>query len=348
MLHLTHWCNNDWSFVGEGNANIVLRYLGNEKEWIGKVLRIKKGVKFQLSDAEYSQQFNQRIITRLLGSEFVLQYEIVKVSFEFLKAMMSSIQRPEARLDTGVDLGSTAALVLKDLTQFMTVELKPKWGFKPCSEFIKHLDIKTNHCRFCMHSHYRQLDIGDYCPLDLYSSERLRVGGAIRSLLVSADLKKTLKVSVGSRSKEEIEEILTEVFIQDPLLCKLKKLQQSLDSLDIEGILPLYEKYKPDRLSISAWEEVVQNYIKGSSQGLQKIYEYVLSMTFKDCSIIVSLKQVEFKGPKTIQIKGQYIEYDSKVIDVDCKDINKIPYWFELDKKIIENALNSKFNKLCK
>ncbi|RCI04492.1 hypothetical protein CU098_012072 [Rhizopus stolonifer] len=334
MLCLDSWNSNDWSYLGEGNANIVLKYLGTNDRLIGKVLRVRKEESFQLQNAEFSQQFLKRIVARLLGHDVIVHYEVVQVTYEFLNAMMCSIQRPAYRLEKTVNFNSTAALILKDVTQPLTIELKPKWGFKPHSQFIKHLKLKEKHCRFCMHSHFRHLNIGDYCPLDLYSANPSKVKRAIRALLTYPDLKKTLKMSMDSMTMDDIEYVLGEILVRDSILKRLQTLQKKLDRLDVEGIMPLYNKYQPYKSDIAIWEKIVDNYLSGTDGDLQRLYEYVLSMTFKDCSLLINMKKVEKSESKAIKMGEYYIEYDIKVIDVDVKNIDKIPYWFKLDQLV--------------
>ncbi|KAG0800290.1 hypothetical protein G6F22_002380 [Rhizopus arrhizus] len=353
MLCLDRFDTDEWCYVGEGNANIVMRYIGSEQKLKGKVLRVKKEQEFTKQAALFSQQFIEKVVTRLLGKEYVVHYEMVHVTQDFLSSLANSIElnRPSFRLKKKVNCNSTAAILLKDLTQqwypnsAFTFELKPKWGFKSYSRSIKDHKVKESHCRYCMHSHYRKLMIGEYCPLDLYSRDAPRVKRAIHALIKNPHLEKTLKIFCGHGDnnlflKDNQETILEMIIIQDPILTKLQTLQRQLDSLDIEDIMSIYGKYshqlqEPD---IATWEKTVKYYETRSddSDEMQQLYEYVLSMTFKDCSILINIRQTneEKKDVKYIQYKGIYVEYDIKVIDVDAKSIHKVPYWFELDQTI--------------
>lgn len=83
------------------------------------------------SAARFSQQFTDKIITRLLGQEYVLPFEIVHVSRNFLIELASHIepQRPLCRLEKKINCDSTVAILLEDLTESnsiptLTFELK--------------------------------------------------------------------------------------------------------------------------------------------------------------------------------------------------------------------------------
>ncbi|CAO3685970.1 unnamed protein product [Rhizopus stolonifer] len=150
-----------------------------------------------------------------------------------------------------------------------------------------------------------------------------------------------------SMTMDDIEYVLGEILVRDSILKRLQTLQKKLDRLDVEGIMPLYDKYQPCKSDIAIWEKTVENYLSGTDGDLQRLYEYVLSMTFKDCSLLINMRQVEKSKLKAIKMGEYYIEYDIKVIDVDVKNIDKIPYWFKLDQRIVEYAISTGLNKTC-
>ncbi|KAI7892797.1 inositol-pentakisphosphate 2-kinase [Mucor mucedo] len=268
----------------------------------------------------------------------------------------------------------------------LTYELKPKWGFKPDSSFISRNDIKKSSCRFCMHSYLREIPANDFCPLDLYSADRSRIQKAVRVLFTEKSLSKTLSVSVdgeklslGSVDRQNLlgftnndtdlmQEILTNVILKDPILQIIKQLQTHLDELDVEGIYSLCHQNK-DLLrlvtdDICIWKDVVDLHQKrrqdnpgffmdgvcNTEEQKQRVYEYILSMTFKDCSIMINVtpSQATDISDKTIRLaNGLSFRYDVKVIDTDLKSIEKIPYWFELDQSIVKHATETNFEKKC-
>jgi inositol-pentakisphosphate 2-kinase len=168
----------------------------------------------------------------------------------------------------------------------VAVEIKPKWGFMPRIEGQKQ---KT--CRFCMHSHLRGSH-SHYCPLDLYSGDRSRVKTALDALLTTP--RNNFRVVMNEPfTHEALVALLTEILVSDPILPKLVKLQSSLDELDVETIWPMYEKHKDklENLSLDDWVQAVSHFQSQTNRDdpKQRIMEYVLSMTFKDCSVIVSI-----------------------------------------------------------
>lgn len=80
---------------------------------------MKKEQEFTKQTALFSQQFIEKVVTRLLGKEYVVHYEMVHVTRDFLSSLANSIEpsRPSFRLKKKVNCNSTAAILLKDLTQ---------------------------------------------------------------------------------------------------------------------------------------------------------------------------------------------------------------------------------------
>lgn len=207
-----------------------------------------------------------------------------------------------------------------------------------------------------MHTHLKNVSQNAYCPLDLYSNDRARVQRALRVLLHDHSMKKTLNVE-GVDNLDIAEEILENILVKDPILRRLQQLQASLDELDVEGVYPLYLQQQKESLvtnDIEVWKRVISKFQTRSSHSIklddedgerQRIYEYVLSMTFKDCSLMINVMKANGeKTHKTIELKdGSIYQYDLKVIDTDLKNIEKIPYWYQLDQNIVQNAINTDF-----
>ncbi|KAI8097913.1 inositol-pentakisphosphate 2-kinase [Gilbertella persicaria] len=283
----------------------------------------------------------------------------VKTSRGFLEQLASHVQpfRPDSRLKNNIVIDAPFSMLMDDLMSMLTFELKPKWGFKPSSTHPK----KRLYCRYCMHSHMKQIPIHDYCPLDLYSGDQARIQKALVSLF-TAPLEKTLRTYVNNSPVcleqamfEEIrmQDILEHILVQDPILSRLKSLQSRLDALDVESILPLYQQYQSSifhTTDIAVWQIVVKRFFNRQpllekEQSLQKIYEYVLSMTFKDCSIMINVNKTTEKDKRTVDVNGSLFSYDVKVIDTDLKNLEKIPYWHQLDQAIVQHAVDTCFEK---
>lgn len=205
-----------------------------------------------------------------------------------------------------------------------------------------------------MHTHLKNVSQNSYCPLDLYSNDRERVRKALHVLLYEPSMRKTLKLE-GTNDLTTAEEILENILIEDPILGILKRLQASLDEIDVEGVHPLYLQQEKEALvtnDIEVWKQVISDFQARSFNNpmeiekRQRIYEYVLSMTFKDCSLMINVTEARNRitDKKTITLKdGSSYQYDLKVIDTDLKNIEKIPYWYQLDQSIVQNAINTNF-----
>lgn len=212
--------------------------------------------------------------------------------------------------------------------------------------------------------------------MDLYSESSELIDKALDVLLRTSPQEKTLKVSINGYDTSLFEadpdaeykalldiashqsllpEILKTILIQDPILLILKTLQADLDSLDVENILPLYQQQR-DRIEvdIDTFAKVVDNYKRRTlhphtpTTNIQRVLEFVLSMTFKDCSIMINVTPAtkETPGHKSITISnGLTFQYDVKVIDTDLKKLDKIPYWYELDQNIVNYAIETEFSR---
>ncbi|KAL9538619.1 hypothetical protein MBANPS3_010795 [Mucor bainieri] len=385
---LTKACQaNDWIYVGEGNQNLVVRYMGSDKAFIGKVLRVvKSNDKNKHADEQTllsQKQFVDRVVRPLLGEEYVLDLQPISTGEPFLNQLATNVQsaRPSSRLKTKIITDAPLSFMMTDLTQMwpgeptLTYELKPKWGFKPSCDTVT--AIKQLYCRFCMHSHLRDTELDGYCPMDLYSESPTLIHKALDVLLRTSPQEKTLRVSINGQgtSLTEVDpdaeyktllgiasqqslliEILQAILIQDPILLILKTLQADLDSLDVENILPLYEQQQNNiKVDIDTFAEVVDNYKKRllypdtPVTDTQRVLEYVLSMTFKDCSIMINVAPAtatRASKSKSITLNnGPMLQYDVKVIDTDLKKIDKIPYWHELDQSIVNYAIETGFSR---
>lgn len=212
--------------------------------------------------------------------------------------------------------------------------------------------------------------------MNLYSESSTLIHKALDVLLVTSPQEKTLRVSIngqdislikadpnaeykallGIASQQAlIPEILKAILIQDPILLILKTLQADLDSLDVENILSLYQQQRDNiEADIDTFVTVVDNYKKRiwhpdtPTTDIQRVLEYVLSMTFKDCSIMINVTPAAVKatGHKFVTLdNGLTFQYDIKVIDTDLKKLDKIPYWYELDQKIVDYAIETGFSR---
>eukprot|EP01134_Creolimax_fragrantissima_P002856 CFRG2856T1 len=208
-----------WEYRDEGGANIVLGYIGKDKDLAGKILRIRKGEPRMTSDGldEVVEIFNytHEIIAKLFSDDLVDGGELAPVTPAEVAALNIKIDlnRPDHRKGVNVsenvgyvgiqkDMASTPSSWVPSNSPKITVELKPKWGFMTKSTFVSedHKQVKSNTCRFCMHQHVKLAQgkinhISDYCPLDLYSGKLERVVKSLEDMLIEPQ--NNLKVYVG-------------------------------------------------------------------------------------------------------------------------------------------------------
>ncbi|CAM0142807.1 hypothetical protein VKS41_002629 [Umbelopsis sp. WA50703] len=344
---MTVWDASQWDYRGEGNANLVIYYIGCAPELVGKALRLRKIKTTSCTKAPQCQEdartcvdILHNVFKPLIGKEYTTNMEAVELPAEFLESAVKLSQRKDVN-----ELARFGLLGEDLLNSSVAVEVKPKWGFLPQVE-----GLKQKACRFCMHSHLRGSP-SHYCPLDLYSGDRERVKTALQALAKCPS--NNYRVLVNTPFTDEaLMSLMTEILTTDPILCNLVKLQMSLDEWDVERIWPLYEKHKHevDNLTTEQWIEAVQNFKNGQCRDnpKQRIMEYVLSMTFKDCSVMISIgnssdKQIEWY----LQDRWLSTSYSIKVIDLDLKAVHRIGHWYELDQKIVNHAEQSQFAPKC-
>ncbi|KAK4429288.1 Inositol-pentakisphosphate 2-kinase [Sesamum alatum] len=308
----------EWIYRGEGAANLVLAYCGNAPKFVGKVLRIQKvptngsecenghsaltklegilwgkfeGIVSAPTRETAGQLYVQKVMCPLLGSEHVDAGIHVLVSREFLEAVEKKVlgQRPSWRVDAAkVNPLCDSVLLIADHSKFphgifkeefcVSVEIKPKGGFLPISEFIAEENaVKKKITRFKMHQllklHQGKIrKLSKYDPLDMFSGSKDRVQKAIKSLFLTpqnnfrvflngslafggmdgaADsasytldqafldgLKHIIVAKDGMHIKYFLE-LVAETIFKSRLLDRLLEVQK-LDSIDIEGAIHAY------------------------------------------------------------------------------------------------------------
>ncbi|KAK6784370.1 hypothetical protein RDI58_017825 [Solanum bulbocastanum] len=313
-----HMEASDWTYRGEGAVNLVLAYNGTRSDLVGKVLRIQKVPRNESeSGHDYSglnkqecllwEEFNeivsaptreiaqhyfvQHVMCPLLGSRHVDGGTSIHVTPEFLEAVENNVlqQRPAWRVDaTKVNPLCDSVMLMSDHSVFplgmckeacsISVEIKPKCGFLPQSEFItEDNDIKRSVTRFKMHqalklNQEKISEVSAYDPLDLFSGSSDRVRMAINSLLKTpqnnfrvfldgslifgglgggADttssevgeafensLKNVIQAQEGMR-KHSFVELISKTLCSSGLLDRLLEVQK-LDTTDIEGAIHAY------------------------------------------------------------------------------------------------------------
>lgn len=156
--------------------------------------------------------------------------------------------------------------------------------------------------------------------------------------------------------RESFTSALAQALLDSPVLPLLSTLQRTLDILDVEGLSKLYTQTSsgsscdglgsslPDP-SMEEWEDFVGVYQSDHhsrnhtvpSPGHLRYYlmAYLLSATFKDCSIIIR--------PKSAQISS----FGVTIIDMDIKSMDRLGKWEKLDRKIVEHYQSSGGQRCC-
>jgi len=207
-----------WKYISEGGATIVFYYIGpHHAIFTGKVLRLRKTSRedgphtlHPDDQPDFSVTFQQRIISRLLDSSHLPDLQVVALQAEWVEAFSTYHEsfRPQGRRSIStIDCSRRTGVLAPDLIggSYCAVEvkvnihyhpevphdnflLKPKWGFLPSPIHLspESKPIKTQTCRTCMHSHFKQIEgviaAIQYCPLDLFSGFKERVETAIEGL----------------------------------------------------------------------------------------------------------------------------------------------------------------------
>ncbi|KAJ7172035.1 inositol-pentakisphosphate 2-kinase [Mycena filopes] len=220
---------------------------------------------------------------------------------------------------------------------------------------------KTRTCRFCMHSHLKALSSG-YCPLDLFSSDEPRMKKALNSLwdawLDRNGAANNFRVFVEGKNttpaeqqsivglvndiadpKEAVITALLPVLLNTPVLPTISRLQRTLDALDIEGLSPLCDLGPIGaQPTIAEWTHFIDAYLAAptlpppadAAHLRYHVLAYLLSATFKDCSILVRVPA----GTAT-------------VIDLDPKGVDRLRKWEQLDKEIVAHYATIPDPKVC-
>ncbi|KAK4053180.1 hypothetical protein OIV83_001915 [Microbotryomycetes sp. JL201] len=169
---------------------------------------------------------------------------------------------------------------------------------------------------------------------------------------------------------------LTHALITSPALSALKDLQSSLDPFDIQGLatvpsLNLEGGALPENLSgqpsLDEWkswldrrflqtESPSMETVRSESDALRSaLLSYLMSATFKDCSMIV---RFQYRDPASLSPQhaltsppspsstsppesrltriAQQPRVTVKLIDLDPKPMSKVPHYYKLDKDILD------------
>ncbi|KAF9286635.1 Inositol-pentakisphosphate 2-kinase [Mortierella alpina] len=332
LYHVEHW-----QYRAEGNANLVLCYAGPDPRFATTVLRLRKTDR-QVDGREEQATINSQ---QLDVTSVISKHDLSKESLFASKVI---------------------GLLLGD--EF--VEQLPKWGFLSKSSFIrKEHGIKKRKCRFCMYQHHKlkagkEQSLSEFCPINLFSTSRLLVQDSLDALvqtpqnnfrlfvngeqqtvskeaivqvMVGSDKEKVRQDNIASRGTHptSLVDVLVRVLSESPLLKRLGRLQQALDSLDVETIHQFYDQladpatsYLPEptleeflntaevfleRTDLDAMMQEDQATFEAHNEEsigfgpndnldavpdplkMHFVREFLLSATLKDCSILITIRR---------------------------------------------------------
>ncbi|KAK9498179.1 hypothetical protein O3M35_004052 [Rhynocoris fuscipes] len=214
QIHNITLTRKQWIYRGEGNANLVIS-LPKEKV-IVRLQKLEYDVIISSSLLEEREkqlmrdvEFYRKVMISFLGTAFFHPPILARINehevFEIDKKLFTI--RPKFRLSKGIRLGLVSihpdythlppvvntlpptiiyneSHLIMETSPTYCIEIKPKQGWIPL------LDRKHPKCTFCMNQYLkvmkkRVLGISQYCPLDLFSGNILRMKRAIRNLLLN-------------------------------------------------------------------------------------------------------------------------------------------------------------------
>lgn len=306
MMRMDHWDVNDWTYLAEGNANLLFRYVGAPSPALDQmVLRLRKIHTYSKNETTQSpshilQYINDELLPLMneLNECQTTNYHQVaqKVTLppDFLHACV--------RRYPAIDSKCTEGLILPNFNQLgdICIELKPKTSFKSCREDDRH-SLKSTICRYCLHQHYKihmgKVDqVSSYCPMDLFSHHRMRMTAALTGLfetpqnnLRMVHRNGTTFNHVNSNSVnddhhdhecfgdiEQLVQVLVEVFYtQSSFLRDIARVQYQMKGLDIEHIWEFHlvvEKI----LQGHELQGLVENIAE--VQTVSRVFDHVLSL----------------------------------------------------------------------
>lgn len=161
---------------------------------------------------------------------------------------------------------------------------------------------------------------------------------------------------------------VTNLLVRSPLPARIAQLQRTLDSLDIEGLYESWKRYhrslqtshddasvpplgdREPEPTLDEWETFAVTYLEKSAYSGENtggdssdgrtisreelryhILAYLMSATFKDCSIILRLASASASSSSHL---GSPIEESVTAIDLDPKSVHRLEKWRQLDRDI--------------
>ncbi|XP_053376926.1 inositol-pentakisphosphate 2-kinase-like [Mercenaria mercenaria] len=466
-----------WKFRGEGNACLVLVNL--EEKMVFRLAKSKYWGKGQLAtnaenkvdmiheEMQLVVDYMKNVMQPLLSPYFVVLPEL---------RLLNGRLTEEAEYQIKASRPGKIAIIMqlqscdycnkvvmhctweKNFLKFnklvhtptLSVEIKPKKAFMHVQDSLNvKSEEKSQVCKFCMHQRLKAKEgqwpvTSRYCPLDLFSGNRVRMKQALLSLAETpqnnlricqdgeeihgawnkGDMCEVLEGFFGSSHNGvsngvhkghklmqifmdlvleallyvpgDIDDSLFEMSNSNPLTvqycqnsryrpdlhsdcdncgdlptgCVLERIlsTQMLDSLDIDGIFPLYLKLKKciseapalrrrlcmdgpycgddwlqacSQLSCDVDDDLFIEDLDCISSMVNKVKRFLISKTVQDCSVMVALQRVpdsynEDEGGQLLKdVEGRLFRFSVSLVDLDPKPFCKIPNYHKQDNEII-------------
>ncbi|KAF5377070.1 hypothetical protein D9757_007699 [Collybiopsis confluens] len=288
-------------------------------------------------------------------------------------ALLCADSRPTWRTDKIAVSRTEALLAPNLVASPITVEIKPKWSFlkgespRTC-RYCMHASTRgwaTSYCPLDLFSSSpERIKRALYGLYDAWAAGasnqnnlRLFVGGQI----VSSNTLSSALQNNGLCSPFLLEDAIRQKFVDtlhvsllnvesSSLLHTLKRLQRTLDNPGIAALDILWKEIFPESSSfadgfhqptLDEWYEFVKKYTEQNSPAAKTDAEklqyhmlsYLLSATFKDCSIMIMLPGLL---DKTLSLPAS--SYPSRIIlvDLDQKPVGRFRKWLDQDREILD------------
>lgn len=208
-----------WKYINEGNLHIVLCVI--DTNYVIRLIK-EDGYMTKMETIRNSVDFVNLVMIPLLFGKKVYYEEIIQLSIEDvaeLSEKLSSI-RPKHRQVKSIF--SHFAIRAPNLTTISNncenycIEIKPKEGFI-CSHFKRY-----SKCYYCLKQFLKlqekQIDsTSNYCPLDLFSGEKIRMKRALLNLIKNPQNNfkffKDGSIIYSEESKNDFETLITKLSI---------------------------------------------------------------------------------------------------------------------------------------
>ena len=356
-----------WYYLAEGHLNLVLT---NKR---GLSLRCRKKTNAQTyepPDVEKTFFFINTVVKKLLPPEFMPDVQIIELNEKLSKCF------PEDVLDR-IDTDQKYCLLMEDCSHLMSddeiisLEIKPK-----CGVLFDENKSEAYCCRFCLQQRLklynkRVKEISSFCPMDFYSKDKERFKKSIEGLITTPhnnlrifsngqvvydestkfeDKNKKLELvrnSLGIENRDQFSELLYHIIMQKEgkLIKTILKLQ-SHDTLGSSGAYEIFQSLASEErrnftdIDKNFWSSVVENIEKTSESKLVALAKYFISLTFKDCSLLLTIQrtdsQHETKRAEIIKFDNQTWMVKRSIVDFDPKPLNKIEKYKQLHDDILK------------